>query len=214
MDKRMDQSVNYGKDFWNQRYSLKEFIYGEKPNQYLKEKLEGLPVGRILLPAEGEGRNGVFAARLGWTVSAFDQSEEGKRKAEQLAVQNQVEIDYQVSDMKDIRYPENTFDALALVYAHFHSRTRREYHRELAGYLKKGGVLILEAFGKKHADNQKQDPNAGGPRDVNMLYDLAGLKSDFEGFELIESIETDIELDEGNYHRGKASVVRVYAIKQ
>ncbi|ODS85090.1 MAG: methyltransferase [Cytophagaceae bacterium SCN 52-12] len=210
----MNQSVNHAKDFWNQRYSQKEFIYGEKPNQYLKEKLEGLPVGRILLPAEGEGRNGVFAAWLGWKVSAFDQSEEGKRKAEQLAVKNQVHIDYQIADLENVRYPENTFDALALVYAHFHSTARRDYHRKLAGYVKKGGVLILEAFGKQHADNQKQNPNAGGPRNFDMLYDLAGLKSDFEGFELIESIETTIQLDEGNYHRGKASVVRVYAIKQ
>ncbi len=47
-----------------------------------------------------------------------------------------------------------------------------------------------------------------------MLYDLAELKSDFAGFEFIESVETVIELNEGNYHRGKASVVRIYAIKR
>ena len=47
---------------WNDRYSANEFAYGEQPNNYLKEQLEKLPVGTILFPAEGEGRNAVFAA--------------------------------------------------------------------------------------------------------------------------------------------------------
>jgi len=55
------------------------------PNNYLKEQLSKLDVGSILFPAEGEGRNAVFAARLGWTVSAFDISTEGKLKAIKLA---------------------------------------------------------------------------------------------------------------------------------
>ena len=59
------------KEFWDDRYSKNEFAYGEQPNNYLKEQLEKLQVGRILFPAEGEGRNAVFAATLGWKVSSF-----------------------------------------------------------------------------------------------------------------------------------------------
>jgi hypothetical protein len=59
-------------DRWNERYSKNEFAYGEAPNNYLKEQLEKLSAGAILFPAEGEGRNAVFAATLGWKVSAFD----------------------------------------------------------------------------------------------------------------------------------------------
>ena len=59
-------------DRWNERYSKEEFAYGEEPNQYLKEQLEKLAVGKILFAAEGEGRNGVYAAKLGWNVFAFD----------------------------------------------------------------------------------------------------------------------------------------------
>jgi hypothetical protein len=44
-----------------------------------------LPIGSILFPAEGEGRNAVFAAKLGWAVSAFDISNEGKNKGIKLA---------------------------------------------------------------------------------------------------------------------------------
>jgi hypothetical protein len=67
-------------DRWNERYSKDGFAYGEQPNNYLKEQLEKLQAGSILFPAEGEGRNAVFAARLGWKVSAFDISTEGKEK--------------------------------------------------------------------------------------------------------------------------------------
>ena len=78
---------------WNDRYSNEEFAYGENPNNYLKEQLEKLPAGNILFPAEGEGRNAVFAAKLGWAVSAFDISDKGKKKALQLAAKNNVNID-------------------------------------------------------------------------------------------------------------------------
>lgn len=67
-------------DNWNGRYASEEFVYGKLPNEFLKEQLVKLPVGEILFPAEGEGRNAVYAARLGWTVSAYDISSEGKGK--------------------------------------------------------------------------------------------------------------------------------------
>lgn len=210
----MNQSTNYNQDFWNDRHSRDEFVYGESPNRYLKEKLAGLRPGKILFPAEGEGRNAVFAAGSGWTVSAFDQSAEGKRKADLLAGKNRVLIDYIVSDMESIRYAENTFDALVIVYAHFHSQIRKAYHQKLSSYLKHGGLLILEAFGKQHAENQRENPDAGGPRDPEMLYDLEEVMSDFAGFEFMEAIETEIELNEGKSHQGKASVIRIYAIKK
>jgi hypothetical protein len=54
------------KEFWNERYSEKEYVYGESPNKYLKKQLLQLPTGKILFPCEGEGRNAVFAAANHW----------------------------------------------------------------------------------------------------------------------------------------------------
>ena len=56
------------KERWDDRYSKPEFAYGEEPNNYLKEQLIRIPAGTILFPAEGEGRNAVYAATLGWKV--------------------------------------------------------------------------------------------------------------------------------------------------
>src|SRR6478609_4052504 len=91
-------------DRWNDRYSKNEFAYGEQPNEYLKEQLEKLNVGSILFPAEGEGRNAIFAAKLGWKVSAFDISVEGKNKALRLAQANKVTLDYQVGELQLLNY--------------------------------------------------------------------------------------------------------------
>src|SRR5205809_7711841 len=91
-------------DRWNERYSKDEFAFGKQLNNYLKEQLEKLNVGTILFPAEGEGRNAVFAANLGWTVSAFDICMEGKKKVDRLAKIKHVSIDYKIGDLQEISF--------------------------------------------------------------------------------------------------------------
>src|SRR5690554_4823161 len=132
--------------FWDERFSSEEYIYGEEPNEYVKEQLTKLKPGRILFAAEGEGRNAVFAATKGCEVVAFDPSEAGKMKALQLAASKGVSIDYDVTDVANADYPLESFDALVLIYAHFQEDSRREYHQKLAGFVKKGGHILLESF--------------------------------------------------------------------
>src|SRR5690606_17589553 len=185
------------KSFWDERYKKEQYAYGESPNEYLKNKLTDLQTGKVLFPLEGEGRNAVFAAKMGWQSFAFDQSGEGKKKAELLAVKSGVQIEYIVSDVENISFPENSFDALVLIYAHFPLNERKRYHQKLGSFLKKGGVLIMEGFSKKHIEFQNENPNVGGPKDIEMLYDFEELKSDFEEFSFTECYETEIELNEG-----------------
>ena len=52
------------KEIWDKRYSTAVYAYGEEPNAFFKEKLDSQNLeGSILLPAEGEGRNAVYAAK-------------------------------------------------------------------------------------------------------------------------------------------------------
>jgi SAM-dependent methyltransferase len=199
---------------WNERYSKKEFAYGKQPNNYLREQLEKLSVGKILFPAEGEGRNAVFAATLGWEVSAFDISIEGKTKALSLAKANQVEIDYQVGELDALNYKADYFDAIALIYAHFPADIKSKYHKTFIKYLRKGGHILLEAFSKRHIEYLIRDEKMGGPKDIDMLVSIEELKSDFVDFEIIELIEKEIELNEGQFHNGKGSVVRFVGRKK
>ncbi|MEO6730686.1 MAG: methyltransferase domain-containing protein [Ferruginibacter sp.] len=201
-------------DRWNERYSKDEFAYGEQPNNYLKKQLEQLAVGKILFPAEGEGRNAVFAATLGWTVSAFDISMQGKNKAFQLAEANKVTIDYQVSELEALSYKPEQFDAIALIYAHFPADIKSLYHKTLDKYLRKNGIIIFEAFSKTHIDYIAKDERVGGPKDIAMLSSIDEIKSDFANYEIIELIEKEIELSEGLFHNGKGSVIRFVGRKK
>lgn len=109
-------------DKWNERYSEEEFAFGTQPNNFLKEQIEQLEPGSILFAAEGEGRNAVYAAQLGWKVSAFDISIKGQKKAIRLAAEKSVSIDYQVGELDQLDFKPNQFDAIALIYAHFHQK--------------------------------------------------------------------------------------------
>jgi len=199
---------------WNDRYAKDEFAYGEQPNNYLKEQLEKLDVGTILFPAEGEGRNAVFAARLGWTVSAFDISAEGKNKASRLAATNNVTIDYQVGELQTLDYKPDQFDAIALIYAHFPADIKSLYHKTLDKYLRKNGVIIFEAFSKSHLDYISKNEKVGGPTDLAMLFSMDELRSDFANYEIIELEEKEIDLSEGLFHNGKGSVIRFVGRKK
>jgi 2-polyprenyl-3-methyl-5-hydroxy-6-metoxy-1,4-benzoquinol methylase len=201
-------------DMWNDRYSKDEFAYGKVPNNYLKEQLQKLSIGKILFPAEGEGRNAVFAAQLGWSVSAFDISIEGKNKAIKLANANNVSIDYKVGEFDALNYEQEEFDAIALIYAHFSAETKSYYHKKLNEKLKKGGVIIFEAFSKKHIDYVNKNPKVGGPKDIDMLFSIEELNMYFANYEIIELVEKEIKLKEGIYHNGNGSVIRFVGRKK
>lgn len=199
---------------WDDRYSDKEYAFGLDPNDYLKEQLVKLKPGKILFAAEGEGRNAVFAAKLGWTVFAFDISDEGRKKAILLAEANNVPIDYQIGELSTLGYRSQQFDAIALIYAHFPADLKSVYHKLLSSYLRKGGIIIFEAFGKNHLGYRLNNPKVGGPTNIAELFSMEELKSDFENYEIIELVEKEIELNEGIYHKGKGSVVRFVGRKE
>lgn len=196
------------KDFWNERYRQSEYIYGEAPNAFFKAELDKLMPGKLLMPADGEGRNGVYAATQGWDVCAFDQSEAGQRKALQLAAKHGVQIDYIVASFGQLPYQPGQFDAIGLVFAHFPMPERKEFYRELISYLKPGGTIILESFSKNHLMHSDVNPKAGGPRDPNMLFSTAEAEAEFAPLETLFLEEMEVELLEGDHHVGMSSVIR------
>lgn len=198
---------------WDERYRIEDYAYGTTPNEYLRENLSKLACGNILFPAEGEGRNAVFAATQGWNVSAFDISVEGQRKAYQLANKNNVTIDYHVGNITDLPFTMNQFDAVALIYAHFPPNERAQIHARLQTLLRNGGILLFEGFSKNHLEYRKINENVGGPKDIDFLFSIEELQYDFSDFEFISLEEKVIQLNEGLFHNGIGSVIRCIAIK-
>ena len=199
---------------WEDRFGKDEFAYGTEPNDFLKTQIALLQPGKILFAAEGEGRNAVFAAKNGWEVYAFDISQEGKKKALHLALENHVTLDYQIGQLAELDFTPNQMDAIALIYAHFPAEIKSNYHQQLDKLLKPGGTIIFEAFSKKHLEYVTSNPNVGGPKDLAMLFSIEEIQHDFPNYEWIYLKEEIIDLHEGIYHNGTGSVIRFVGRKK
>ncbi|MCX6175121.1 MAG: class I SAM-dependent methyltransferase [Ignavibacteriales bacterium] len=191
------------KDHWNDRYSTSEFIYGKEPNRFFEEELNKLNPGKILFLGEGEGRNAVYAASLGWSVDAVDQSETGKMKAMQLSSERKVKINYYVEDLYSYKPKQNHYDAAVFIFLHLEESLRSIVFKKAIDSLKPGGKIILEVFEK---DQIKYD--SGGPKDETLLYSLENISEELIELCFEKFSKEIIILDEGKYHQGKASVIR------
>ena len=205
---------NIWTDRWNERYSNEAYAYGQDPNDFLKQELKKISPAKILFPAEGEGRNALFAASLGWEVSAFDIAQEGKNKAMKLAQERGLKIDYQVGDLSELNYEPAQFDAIALIYAHFPAAIKSDLNIALSKLLKPGGVIVFEAFSKSHIEYNSKNEKVGGPKELDMLFSIDEIQNDFSNYEVILLDEKEIELQEGLFHNGTGSVIRFVGRKK
>ncbi|MGZ0015373.1 class I SAM-dependent methyltransferase [Yeosuana sp. AK3] len=196
-------------NFWDTRFKQEAYVYGTLPNAFFKDTIDRYkPTGNLLLPAEGEGRNAVYAAEKGLDVYAFDTSIEGKNKAIKLAERHHVTINYEVGDFFKLELLTKTFDITALIFAHFTTDIVSDYHKKISDLLKPNGLLILEGFSKNHIEYQKVNPNAGGPKNAEMLFSKETIARDFSNFEVIKLEEVEDTLNEGEFHKGKAKLIR------
>lgn len=195
------------REFWDQRYSEHDTVYGVAPNLFFKKFIDSHTPGSILLPADGEGRNGLYAAAKGWNVTAFDFSRVARDKALANAKAANLTLQYDMLSIEDF-VPADLYDAVGLIYVHLPPDLRSLFHRRIAASLKPGGLLVVEAYNK----NQLKY-SSGGPKDPAQLFSLEILQKDFAELACIHCEETEEELQEGPFHVGKAALVRYIARK-
>ncbi len=200
---------DYNSNFWDERFSVEGYVYGTEPNKFFKEQLMKInPVGRLLLPAEGEGRNAVFAAKLGWNVDAFDQSKVARQKAINLSNGNKVKINYFITQLEDFIPQKNYYDCAAIIFVHVPSESRSIFYKKIIESLKPKGKIIIELFSKNQLGK-----NSGGPQDTNMLASVEDIRNDFNEIKIELLTEENIYLEEGEKHSGEASVIRLVGKK-
>ena len=195
------------KDFWNDRYANRAYAYGTEPNAFFKSQIDQRPTGRILLPAEGEGRNAVYAAKLGWEVVAFDQSEAGEKKAMQLAEATQTSISYRIEDAMDFN-EANAFDLIFYGFFHVPPTVLQPVYDHLNTFVKPNGLILLEGFSTKNMGR-----GSGGPQNEAMLFTTSRVKSLLHDFKTLKVWEEEIILNEGPFHQGNACVIRAIGVK-
>lgn len=189
------------KTIWNERYQQENYQYGIKPNDFFAKELSKIKSGRILVPGAGEGRDAVYAAKLGWEVHAFDLSEQGEAKANRLASAEKVRIHYKVADAVNVKFPLESFDVIALTFFHLPIEIRLPFYKQCISWLKPGGKIIMEGFNKRQLGL-----SSGGAKQLEWLFSSAEIATEFPGLTININEELQRNLDEGPLHQGKAEV--------
>jgi hypothetical protein len=192
-------------NLWDHRFAEPGFKYGTEPNAFLRDQaIRFLPSSQVLVPGDGEGRNGVWLATKGHTVTSVDSSAVGLKKAQSLAESRGVALETELVDLQYWQPPEACFDALVLIYTHLPVTFRQMVHRRLAIGLQVGGWVVLEAFHPAQLGYR-----SGGPSDATMLYTPEQIGADFDGLvDVALAWQGRIELSEGTGHLGAAHVTR------
>ena len=202
---------------WEERFSRPGFMFGDAPNAFLRSQahlfapVAAIPGARVLVPGDGEGRNGVWLAEQGLDVLSLDLAEAGMRKARALAAERGVQIEARQADLTRWAWPDAAFDAVVSVFVHLPPAERQVVHAGMWRALRPGGLLVMEAFRPEQAAVQRRSPDgrgSGGPPDPALLFSAAVLRGDFPGAEWLLLEETETILAEGTHHVGPAAVTR------
>lgn len=196
------------KEFWNERYSEAHYAYGLEANDFLKAQAIGSGL-KVLCLAEGEGRNGVYLAKLGNEVTCVDYSEAGLEKTQKLAKQNGVEISCICADLGQMDLQAASWDLIIGIFAHFPKSVKEHIWPQVYDALRPGGQLIIEVY-----DQEQLRFGTGGPQQLDLLYSVEELETllstNFQHL-LIEKVYREVH--EGTYHNGASATIQVIAQK-
>ena len=194
--------------FWDERYAEPGLAYGPEPNGFLVSVTHRIPEGPVLCIGEGEGRNALYLASLGYEVEAVDASAVGLAKADALAEARGLELRTTVADLADYDFGRDRWAGIVSIFCHLPATLREKVHRGVVEGLRPGGCFVLEAYTPAQLRY-----GTGGPKAIELLYDAATLRRDLTGLDLRHLEELEREVTEGRYHTGQAAVVQVVGIK-
>jgi SAM-dependent methyltransferase len=196
---------------WDQRYSIDGYLFGTEPADFLVTHAPLLaPASRVLAVADGEGRNSVYLAQLGHDVVAMDASPVGVAKAQELAAQRGVAVDFRVADIMEWDWSAEAYDAVVAIFIQFLSPEQRPAVFEgMQRALRPGGRLLLHGYRPEQVAL-----GTGGPPDPAAMYTEELLRDAFGTMDIerLESYDTVIE--EGDGHRGQSALIDLIATKR
>ena len=203
----MTQPTKTPADFWNPKFDTSEYIFGKEPNSFIASVIPPASSDQTAYaPADGEGRNGVYLAKMGYAVTSVDISEKAVEKALMLAADQGVEINASVGDVMGAAPAE--FDVVIVSFMHFKAHDHKRFVNHLIAALKPGGLLVIEGYSLDQIPFQ-----SGGPKSEDMLYTRQKLADDFKSLDLILLQDARRVLNEGARHQGEAATIQLVARK-
>lgn len=159
-------------DAWDDRYRDTELMWSAGPNAFVEQLCRDLPPGRSIDLAAGEGRNAIWLARRGWSVTGLDFSPVAVERARRLA--GDLPVDLHVGDALTAELP--TVDLVLLAYLQLPADQRRQVVRRAFLALETGGTLLVVAH-----DSSNLAEGTGGPQDAAVLYTAGDVLADLQG---------------------------------
>jgi SAM-dependent methyltransferase len=150
---------------WDERYAGPELVWGSGPNCFVAEELAALPPGRAIDLGTGEGRNAIWLAERGFTVTAVDFSRVGLARAAGLAARRGVSVDWVHADLLDYQPTPGRYDLVLIAYIQLPADRLTELARTAAAALAPGGTLLAVGH-----DRDNLTRGHGGPKDPSVLW--------------------------------------------
>jgi len=155
------------KDRWNRVYSSPQPIFNNSPNALLVEAVRGRRPGTALDLGMGQGRNALFLAQQGWTVTGVDISDVALNQARQQAEKLNVKLTTFLQDAKDFDFGTERWDLVALIYF-----PARPYVARIRQGLRPGGIVVVEAFHRDSGEKRRLgDGVVFGSNDLVKLFE-------------------------------------------
>lgn len=196
---------------WNTRFAAPDYVFGTEPNLFLAGQVQRLKPGqKALVPADGEGRNGVWLARQGLDVTSLDFSPAAQAKAQKLAARFGVRLRTERVDLKEWRAEPGHYDIVAAIMIQFARSPEREaIFSALVASLKPGGLLLLQGYRPEQLAYK-----TGGPPNAENMYTEEWLRRTFAGMSILHLRAHDDQIAEGAGHSGMSALIDMVAEKR
>ena len=179
-----DVSNRMEADRWNRILTAAKPSFNTRPNAFLVQMVQGVTPGAALDVGMGQGRNAIYLAQQGWTVTGFDPADRAVAAAQQEAARLGVKLTALVARDDQFEFKKDAWDLVVLSYV-----GGREYADRVYDTLKPGGLVVVEAF---HRDATKSGPIGGA-----VVFDTNELLTVFKRFRILRYEDTDATADFG-----------------
>ncbi len=189
---------------WEDRYAnAGGYLFGEAPAQMLVENpwmIDGIDT--CLCVADGEGRNSVWLATQGLSVTSFDLSPTAVERAHVLAAKTGVQVNAQVSEWESWDW-SRSFDLVVAVFVQFMGPEARVRQFEtLRQAVRPGGRLVLHGYTPEQVDY-----GTGGPPNRENMYTTELLNDAFGDWRVLRLAAYEREVQEGRGHSGQSALI-------
>jgi SAM-dependent methyltransferase len=169
---------------WDERYGGADFVVPTEPNQFVVAELAGLAPGRALDLAAGGGRNSVWLAGQGWSVTAVDFSRAGLDHARKLSAARGIaaRVDWVLADLSDYQPASGAFDLVLIAYLQVEAALRVQVLAGAAAALAPGGTLLVVGH-----DLANLTEGTGGPQSPDVLYTPEAITAGLAGLSIVRA---------------------------